>query len=59
MTDAVLTDERVARVGALRRLLVKPELGSLIGTVIVFVFVRDRAVRAWHRIRSVAPNTLA
>ena len=32
------TDERVARVGFLRRLLVKPELGSLIGVLIVFVF---------------------
>jgi simple sugar transport system permease protein len=31
-------DERVANVGALRRLLVKPEFGALIGAVIVFVF---------------------
>jgi simple sugar transport system permease protein len=31
-------DERVARVGVLRRLLLKPELGALIGAVIVFVF---------------------
>jgi simple sugar transport system permease protein len=31
-------DERVARVGLLRRLLLKPELGALIGAVIVFVF---------------------
>ena len=35
---AVAADERVARVGLLRRLLVKPELGSLIGAVVVFVF---------------------
>jgi simple sugar transport system permease protein len=31
-------DERIARVGVLRRLLLKPELGALIGAVIVFVF---------------------
>jgi simple sugar transport system permease protein len=38
MATAVTTDERVARVGLLRRLLVKPELGSLIGAVIIFIF---------------------
>ncbi len=32
------TDERVARTGLLRRLLVKPELGSLIGALLVFTF---------------------
>lgn len=37
-TDVVTTDERVARVGLVRRLLVKPELGSLIGALIIFVF---------------------
>ncbi len=31
-------DERIARIGVLRRLLLKPELGALIGAVIVFVF---------------------
>ena len=31
-------DERIARVGALRRLLLKPELGSLLGALVVFVF---------------------
>jgi simple sugar transport system permease protein len=31
-------DERVANIGALRRLLVKPEFGALIGAVVVFVF---------------------
>ncbi len=31
-------DERLANVGALRRLLVKPEFGALIGAVVVFVF---------------------
>ena len=35
--DAAL-DERVARVGILRRLLLKPELGALIGAIIVFIF---------------------
>jgi simple sugar transport system permease protein len=35
---AIAADERVARVGILRRLLVKPELGSLIGAVVVFIF---------------------
>jgi simple sugar transport system permease protein len=38
MTGTVATDERVARVGPLRRLLVKPELGALIGAVVIFVF---------------------
>ena len=33
-----VVDERVARVGVLRRMLLKPELGALIGVVIVFVF---------------------
>ena len=31
-------DERVARIGVLRRLMLKPELGALIGVVLVFVF---------------------
>lgn len=35
---AVVVDERVADVGILRRLLAKPELGSIIGAVIVFLF---------------------
>lgn len=34
---AVAKDERVARVGMLRRLLLKPELGSLIGAVVIFL----------------------
>ncbi|MEN3306922.1 MAG: simple sugar transport system permease protein [Micromonosporaceae bacterium] len=34
---AVAGDERLARVGLFRRLLVKPELGSLIGAVVIFV----------------------
>ena len=38
ISEVVPVDERVARVGLLRRLLVKPELGSLIGTVVVFAF---------------------
>jgi simple sugar transport system permease protein len=31
-------DERLARVGIFRRILVRPELGSLIGTLLVFIF---------------------
>jgi simple sugar transport system permease protein len=39
MTAAVATgDERLARVGIIRRLLVKPEFGSLIGAIVVFLF---------------------
>ena len=38
MSGDVAADERVARVGLVKRLLVKPELGSLIGAAIVFVF---------------------
>ena len=37
-TAVATADERIARVGFLRRLLVKPELGSLIGAVFIFVF---------------------
>jgi simple sugar transport system permease protein len=37
-TTLVDSDERVARVGLLKRLIVKPELGSLIGAVVIFVF---------------------
>lgn len=39
MTTATApVDERVADVGIVRRLLVKPELGALIGAVVVFAF---------------------
>jgi simple sugar transport system permease protein len=38
VTTAAPVDERVARVALLRRLLVKPELGALIGVVFIFVF---------------------
>ncbi len=31
-------DERIAKVGLLRRLLVKPELGALIGALVIFAF---------------------
>ncbi len=31
------TDERVARIGLIRRLVVRPEIGSLIGAVVLFV----------------------
>jgi len=37
-TTTAPVDERLARAGFVRRLLVKPELGSLIGAVLVFVF---------------------
>ncbi|PZS13545.1 MAG: ribose ABC transporter permease [Pseudonocardiales bacterium] len=35
---AARADERIADVGVLRRLLVKPEFGALIGAVVIFVF---------------------
>jgi simple sugar transport system permease protein len=39
MTTATATvDERLASVGMVRRLLVKPEFGALIGAIIVFIF---------------------
>ncbi|HEX8095403.1 ABC transporter permease [Jatrophihabitans sp.] len=37
-TAAVRGDERIANVSVLRRLLVKPEFGSLIGALVVLVF---------------------
>ncbi|UOY00844.1 ABC transporter permease [Blastococcus sp. PRF04-17] len=41
-------DERLAATGVLRRLLVKPELGALIGAVVVFAFfaVQSQAFRS-------------
>ncbi len=39
MTAATMPiDERIARVGIARRLLIKPEFGALIGAVVIFVF---------------------
>jgi simple sugar transport system permease protein len=39
MTTATApVDERIAHIGILRRLLVKPEFGALIGAIVVFVF---------------------
>ncbi len=39
MTSTVArADERLAHVGLVRRILVRPELGSLIGAIVVFVF---------------------
>ena len=35
---ATPSDERVARVGLVRALLVKPEFGSVIGAIVLFVF---------------------
>jgi simple sugar transport system permease protein len=36
-------DERVTDVGRLRRLLIRPELGSIVGAVIVFLFFTTRS----------------
>ena len=41
-------DERVAKVGLWRRLLVKPEFGSLIGALVVFVFFATQSSVFWH-----------
>ena len=41
-------DERVARVGFWRRLLLKPEFGSLIGALVVFVFFATQSSVFWH-----------
>ncbi len=38
MTAATVADERVADIGMLRRLLSKPEFGSLVGVIVVFAF---------------------
>lgn len=35
---ATAADERLARVGLLRRLLIRPELGAVVGAVVVFTF---------------------
>jgi simple sugar transport system permease protein len=35
---ATPTDERIANVGILRRVLVKPEFGALVGAIVVFIF---------------------
>jgi simple sugar transport system permease protein len=42
-TDATGADERLADVGRLRRLLIRPELGSIVGAVIVYVFFTTRS----------------
>jgi simple sugar transport system permease protein len=41
-------DERVAKVGVFRRLLLTPELGSLLGAVVVFVFFATQSTVFWH-----------
>ncbi|MDQ1615947.1 MAG: simple sugar transport system permease protein, partial [Actinomycetota bacterium] len=41
-------DERIAKVGILRRLLLKPELGSMIGAIVVFVFFAIQSSVFWH-----------
>ena len=40
-------DERIARLGLLRRLLLKPELGALIGAVLIFVFFASLSDIFW------------
>ncbi|WP_030443470.1 ABC transporter permease [Actinoplanes subtropicus] len=40
-------DERIARLGLLRRLLLKPELGALIGAVLIFVFFSSLSDVFW------------
>ncbi|WP_084963413.1 ABC transporter permease [Thermoactinospora rubra] len=37
-TAGVAADERLARTGLLRRLLIRPELGAVVGAVVVFAF---------------------
>src|SRR5215472_9918817 len=43
-------DERVAHVGVLRRLLLKPELGALVGVIVIFVFfaAQSDVFRSWN-----------
>jgi simple sugar transport system permease protein len=40
-------DERVARVGLVRRLLVKPELGALIGAIFIFILFSSLSEVFW------------
>lgn len=47
-TTVDVRDERVARVGMLQRLLLKPEFGSLIGAVVVFAFFATQSRVFWH-----------
>ena len=47
-TADTATDERVANVGVLRRLLLKPELGSMLGAIVIFVFFALQSSVFWH-----------
>ena len=50
MTAATATvDERVTHVGVLRRILLKPEFGALIGAIVIFVFFASQSdvFRSW------------
>jgi simple sugar transport system permease protein len=47
-TTATPLDERVAQVSVVRRLLVKPELGSLLGAAVVFAFFTTQSNVFWH-----------
>ncbi|MEN0002262.1 MAG: ABC transporter permease, partial [Pseudomonadota bacterium] len=37
MADAVQLDERVKEISPMRRALIRPELGGIVGTIAVFV----------------------
>jgi simple sugar transport system permease protein len=41
--SSTVADERVADVGRLRRLLIRPELGSIVGAIAVFLFFASRS----------------
>ena len=43
MTAATAADERVATVGLLRRLLIRPELGAVVGAIVVFAFFASQS----------------
>jgi len=43
VTAATADDERVATVGLLRRLLIRPELGAVVGAIVVFAFFASQS----------------
>jgi len=43
VTAATAADERVATVGLLRRLLIRPELGAVVGAIVVFAFFASQS----------------
>jgi len=50
-TAAPAFDERVARLGVIRRLLVRPEIGALIGALVWACFPLE-----WHHRMRVGPG---